>query len=158
MDAKSYALRMFSFDNWANQRILKALEALPELDPASPPATLFSHVLTAEEVWLARLIGRPYRGHTFWPELDPASWPQRLAAINEQWLTFLDAASTDLDTYYTYYNSKGGTFETSLRDIVTHLIIHGQHHRAQIALHLRAMGQEPPPTDFIYFTRSDAAS
>ncbi|MFB3133724.1 MAG: DinB family protein [Rhodothermales bacterium] len=43
-----------------------------------------------------------------------------------------------------------------LHEILLHVIIHGQHHRAQIATCLRQHGHTPPPTDCIIFTRDTA--
>ncbi|HMB91764.1 MAG TPA: DinB family protein [Rhodothermales bacterium] len=158
MIENDYVQRMLAYDHWANLRILASLSGLPQLTHESPPSKLFSHIIAAEEVWLARVLGRPYQGMSFWPTLDPTSWSERLDNIHEQWKTFVDASSTNLDASYSYHNSKGQPYETSLKDILTHLTIHGQHHRAQIAVHLRALGQVPPATDFIYFTRADEAS
>ena len=149
---------MLAYDQWANLRVLETLNNLTDLDPESSPARLFSHILAAEKIWLARVLGRPYQSVSFWPTLDPAAWSGRVARIHDQWQAFINAPTTDLDTSYTYHNSKGHPYETTLRDIITHLVIHGQHHRAQIAVHLRAMGQVPPATDYIYFTRDDEAS
>jgi len=47
----------------------------------------------------------------------------------------------------------GEPFESTLGDILTHLPIHGQHHRGQIAAHLRASGSVPPVIDFIHAAR-----
>ncbi len=153
----SYARRLLQYNLWANRQILGALQQLPALAPETRPARLFSHLLTAEELWLARVRGEHYAGRSFWPELDPASWPQRLPALHEAWLAFLDAHGDDFDARFAYTNSKGQPYATTLRDILTHLVIHGQHHRAQIAALLRESGHTPPLTDYIYFTR-DAAS
>ena len=58
-----------------------------------------------------------------------------------------------LDAPVAYTNSSGTAFETPLRDILTHVVNHGTHHRAQIALVLREAGIAPPATDYIYFVR-----
>lgn len=154
----TYFQQLLAYDHWGNLRVLDALKNLPDVHAESIPARLFSHIITAEEIWLARVLDRPYQGALFWPTLDPTSWLDRAATIHDQWYTFVGSPTTDLDAMYAYYNSKGEACETPLRDIVTHLIIHGQHHRAQIAVHLRAMGQVPPATDYIYFTRDAEAS
>ncbi|MEX0845990.1 MAG: DinB family protein, partial [Balneolaceae bacterium] len=53
-----------------------------------------------------------------------------------------------------YSNSKGVTFRNSVEEILMHIVIHGQHHRAQIAKLLRKTGITPPVTDFIFFLRT----
>jgi uncharacterized damage-inducible protein DinB len=54
-----------------------------------------------------------------------------------------------------YRNSAGREFTNTVADIVTHVAMHGSHHRGQIALKLRASGQEPPYVDYIQFARRD---
>jgi uncharacterized damage-inducible protein DinB len=53
-----------------------------------------------------------------------------------------------------YKNSKGTVFNNTVEEILVHLTIHGQHHRAQIANLLRQSGIEPPATDIIFFLRT----
>ena len=151
------ANRLFDYDRWANLRICEALLSLSSLSKNDPAARLFSHVLAAEDLWLRRISGQPYAGRDFWPATAPLAWRDEIEAMHAAWHRFLNTASTQLTALYSYQNSKGMPFETALYDIVQHLIIHGQHHRAQIAAHLRARGAVPPATDYIYFTR-DAAS
>jgi uncharacterized damage-inducible protein DinB len=40
-------------------------------------------------------------------------------------------------------------------EIITHVTMHGGHHRGQIARALRQAGREPPYTDYIQFSRRD---
>lgn len=58
--------------------------------------------------------------------------------------------------YFTNYtNSKGMLYKTKLAEILYHIMIHGQHHRAQIVKLLRNAKINPPATNFILFTRSN---
>ena len=65
----------------------------------------------------------------------------------------LTQISAHLNEKVDYSNSKGVVFSNDVVDILQHLIIHGQHHRAQIALLLRQNGIEPPTTDYIFYIR-----
>jgi uncharacterized damage-inducible protein DinB len=68
--------------------------------------------------------------------------------------TFLtNLSNTDLDKFISYSNSKGQEFKNSVRDILTHVALHGQYHRGQINSRLRADGFEPVNLDFITFVR-----
>lgn len=155
---KAHSQQLMAYDRWANRRIYTSLVPIPNLSSDQQPARLFSHILAAEEVWLARIQQRPYQDQTFWPLWDPDTWTERQHVIFESWRQFLESPDASLDHVFSYTNSKGVPFKTRLLDAITHLVIHGQHHRAQIAVHLRQMGYEPPATDFIYFTRDDAAT
>ena len=148
--------RLFAYDQWANARVLDALKALAPLDAAAPMARLFSHILAAQDVWLAHIHSRPL-SETVWPETAPDAWPGRMHALNQAWLHLLDTWDAGLDAPIAYRNTKGQSFETPLHEILLHVVIHGQHHRAQIAGGLRRQGHTPPPTDFIFYTRDPAA-
>ena len=151
---KDHLRRLFAYDLWANNRVLQALEAASPLEPASPIARLFSHIIAAQQIWLVRVRGEALSGGVIvWPEIEPMLWPGMVQSTHAEWLGQLDAWQAELDAPVSYHNTKGQTFETPLHEIVTHVIIHGQHHRAQIALHLREHGLTPPPTDFAFFTR-----
>jgi uncharacterized damage-inducible protein DinB len=65
------------------------------------------------------------------------------------------ATTADLARIVAYRNSAGRDFRSSVSDIVTHVAMHGSYHRGQIARRLRSVGQEPPYTDFIQYTRRD---
>ncbi len=54
-----------------------------------------------------------------------------------------------------YRNSAGRAYQSAVSDIVTHVAMHGSHHRGQILQRLRAAGREPPYVDFIQFMRRD---
>ncbi|MGE7918037.1 DinB family protein [Viridibacillus sp. NPDC093762] len=62
-------------------------------------------------------------------------------------------ANTDLDKLISYKNSKGKECKNSVRDILTHVVLHGQYHRGQINSLLREKGIEPINVDFITFVR-----
>ncbi|WP_244563156.1 DinB family protein [Paenibacillus uliginis] len=53
----------------------------------------------------------------------------------------------------TYTNSSGKEFMTSIRDILTHVALHGQYHRGQINSRFRADGIDPVNMDYITFVR-----
>ena len=149
--------RLFEYDLWANNRVLEALEAVAPLEASSPIARLFSHIIAAQQIWLRRVRGEALtRSVVVWPDLDPVMWQGLIQSTHTAWLDQLDAWQGRLDAPVSYRDTKGQAFETPLHEIVTHVIIHGQHHRAQIALHLREQGHTPPGTDFAFFTREVA--
>ena len=148
--------RLFAYDLWANNRVLGALEVLAPLNASDPLAKLVSHIIAAQEIWLARIQGHSLSGLATWPEMDPETWPERLRALNEAWGRLLETWEAGFDALIVYRDTKGHAFETMLHEILLHVIIHGQHHRAQIASSLRQNGHTPPPTDFIFFTRETA--
>jgi uncharacterized damage-inducible protein DinB len=91
-----------------------------------------------------------------WPEFSVAKsrdLAARHADLFERLLVDNDDAA--LARLVDYRNSAGRAFKNSVGDIVTHVAMHGSHHRGQIARLLRQAGQEPPYTDYIQFARRD---
>jgi len=142
---------MFEHLNWANQRIL---ETLQNVEIGDQQLSLFSHILYAEQIWVARLNGMDSSQMPIWSDGD-ITVCAKLSKQNEESFTILlsELANTELDNLITYTNSKGEEFKTSIRDILTHVALHGQYHRGQINSRLRAAGVEPVSTDYIIFVR-----
>ncbi|MCS3758141.1 DinB family protein [Salinibacter ruber] len=79
---------------------------------------------------------------------------ERTGTRGVRWQSMLEERSGDaLDQPVAYTSSMGPRFETPLHDRCRHVVNHGTHHRAQIALVLREADGAPPPTDAIFFVR-----
>lgn len=143
---------MYEHLHWANQRILETLQSIEGENPEVN--RLFSHILFGERIWIARLQGLDSSRLPIWSEVDIAVCAE-LVRQNEESLTTLltNITNTDLDKIIFYTNSKGTEFKNSVRDILTHVALHGQYHRGQINSRLRADGMEPVNIDFIIFSR-----
>jgi len=141
---------------WADAATLEALRASDDSDARA--LTIYSHVLGAEAVWLARLAGRPSEV-AVWPVLtleQAASLASRNAAELEAFVSSL--APHDLDREIDYRTSDGRAFRSTIEDILLHTALHGSYHRGQIALLIRVGGGEPAPTDYIAFARGAPAA
>ena len=141
---------------WADKATLDALRSSSANDTRA--LTLYSHVLGAEAVWLARLAGRK-ADVAVWPtlSLDDAA---RLAARNANDFDALLASleSGDVDREIDYRNSAGREFRDTVEDILLHVALHGSYHRGQVSLVIRGGGGEPAPTDYIAFVRGVPAA
>lgn len=140
--------QLIKYDEWANRRIFLQLVEMPEGDNRSEAQNLFSHLLAAQIIWSDRIRGK-----------KPSTDIRPIWTFNEA-KTHLDESSRLLKMLLdfkgeviTYQNSGGKTFTNTVEEILHHLIIHGQHHRAQIAMLLRKAGMKPTSTDFIFFLR-----
>lgn len=143
---------MFEHLTWANARILKALQNMKVENEET--VQLFSHILFAEKVWFTRLQGLDSSNIPIWTEVDLKVCSELVEQNKELSTKFLSQLSnTDLDKLVFYRNSKGTEFKNTIREILTHIALHGQHHRGQINLKLRADGIEPANIDFITFVR-----
>ena len=143
---------MYEHLNWANQRILKTLQNIEGEN--HEVSRLFSHILLAEKVWITRLRGLDSSQLPIWLEVDLEVCAELVMQNEESLTTFITyLENADLDNLISYTNSKGTEFKNSVRDILTHVALHGQYHRGQINSRLRADGLEPVNIDFITFVR-----
>ncbi len=143
--------KMYEHLNWANQRIL---ETLLNVEVEFQQVSLFSHILYSEQVWITRIKGMESSQMPIWSDGDLEVCARLIKQNEDNFKTLLtEIAETDLDNLISYTNSKGGEFKTSMRDILTHVALHGQYHRGQINSRIRADGFEPVNTDYITFVR-----
>jgi uncharacterized damage-inducible protein DinB len=143
--------QMVAHMGWADRHVLDALRGANPLDPKL--LELFGHLLGAEHIWHARLVGAPPTV-AVWPKLSLDQCAE-LASDTLDRLTALVAqlGPHDESRAVTYINSAGDTFTSTVAEILIHVAMHGSYHRGQIASALRAAGQTPTPTDYIAFTR-----
>lgn len=146
--------KLFSHMDWANRRLLEALQASP-VDEAGKAAYLFQHVLQAERIWLTRLRGESSEGLPIWAEdADLTVCAELMEENGRGFQNLLDTLPEDrLDLPVAYRSQSGVPFETSARDILTHVALHGQYHRGQINAALRAGGLQPAVVDYILYAR-----
>jgi uncharacterized damage-inducible protein DinB len=151
MDLLQHYRQLVSSDEWANLEVIGSLRAA-----GSPPARslkLLAHIMAAEHVWLARLFERqsPF---PVWPELTLEQCEEQVRLLAVSWRDYLaDNFPSSLDRNVSYKNSKGESWTSSVRDILTHVFMHSAYHRGQIAADMRQAGYVPAYTDFIHGVR-----
>ncbi len=141
---------LFAYDKWAIDRSLATIQA-----PLNSRAQLMlSHILLAEKIWLTRLRGEDSSTINVFEELPLDECIRLSAELNTTYIDYIGSlAENDLDTLISYKTIKGDPFQTSIKDILTHVAIHGAYHRGQIAMLVRDGGGNAIGTDFILFTR-----
>lgn len=145
--------RLFQYDDWASGKVLAVLEANSQFETRNKAVTLFAHLLNAQRIWHRRIKGEGFDDLDLWPEYTLAQCTEIYRTMPSEWSEVLKTHSDNPDAIISYKNTKGEAHKSPLSDILHHLIIHGQHHRAQMAALFREAGITPPATDFIYFTR-----
>jgi uncharacterized damage-inducible protein DinB len=116
-----------------------------------------SHLLRAHQVWLPRLTGEPVTAGTLWPDWQVEELDAIIDENYTRWITYLDSLGEgDFEQVMTYTTLSGMSFENKLTDILSHVINHGTHHRAQIGQQLLFAGAtQLPPTDLIFYLRDN---
>ncbi|CAN5733156.1 MAG: hypothetical protein H0U67_02080 [Gemmatimonadetes bacterium] len=143
--------RLFDHVFWADARVLDRLRAG---DAGAVRVGLFSHLLTAEQVWLARIRGEDSSQIAIWPNLTIQECSTLATELREGYRAVLaDSWPGGTDRLVTYRNSTGREFSSSVGDILMHVALHGSYHRGQIAARMRDEGIDPINSDFITFVR-----
>ena len=147
----SHFERMWEFETWANRR---ALESIGQLTEKAECLRLFGHILAAQRAWLTRLEGHDSSQIELFPTSAIEECEAQLAEIDRKALAYLATLDEDsLGREIVYTNQTGKSFRNTPRDILTHLGMHSQYHRGQIAILVRQAGSAPAVTDFIAFCR-----
>ena len=151
MNLADYMRRDFSYDAWANEETLRAIEAAGGQDARS--LQLMSHICAAQRIWMERLK-QQRQSVAVWPEFDLKRCREEIADLNRLWHEYLDLITAgDVSQTISYKNSKGEAWTSTIIDVLTHVVVHSAYHRGQIASHMRTSGQTPAYTDFIHGVR-----
>jgi uncharacterized damage-inducible protein DinB len=147
--------RLFAYDAWANRETLTSLRAM-EAERAASAARLLAHVAATKHLWLARIRGEP-APMPVWPELDLQGVAAALADADARWHAYVALLGpAELSRVVPYVNSKAEAWNSSVDDILDHVLLHGHYHRGQIASLVRAAGGMPAYTDYIHAVRTHA--
>jgi uncharacterized damage-inducible protein DinB len=140
---------------WADDALVRALESA--LSPADAWRE-YTHIIGAEEVWLARLEQREPR-LAVWPSLSLGDVAQARVKIRQGYAALLERTDDEgLTRSVAYRTSDGRAFTSTVGDILMQVVLHGQYHRGKVNLLLRGAGAAPAPVDFIAFARGAPAA
>jgi uncharacterized damage-inducible protein DinB len=141
--------RLFQYNLWANR---EALSSLAEGVPTARSLGWMAHIIGAEYLWMSRLGGEVAK-LAVWPDLDLDACGVRLEELSRRWPEYLEQNRDSMAQEISYTNSKGESWNNTVEDILTHVVIHSAYHRGQIASDLRASGSAPAYTDYIHAVR-----
>jgi uncharacterized damage-inducible protein DinB len=135
---------------WANKKVINTLKKQQVADKKI--LTLMSHVLSALNIWLARIENRSTEHYPLWQMYDIDQLEEMADDIGARWLLYIER-NEKFDGVLIYKNYVGLPYENKIENIMIHLVNHSTYHRAQIATLLRQAGLEPINTDFITYDR-----
>ncbi len=146
--------QLFSYEHWANARLIAFMQGLHTQNIPRKTTDIFSHILNAQTIWLLRAT-KQNDDFAAWASFSLTEcWARYIQGITD-WETFL--ASLDENEFYekiSYTNSAGEIFEHNLIEIMTHLVNHSSYHRGQIIAYFQHQNIKGLPiTDFIVFLR-----
>ena len=149
--------RLIDYNQWADERILAAVDGLTAADLTGPREAYFGtlaqnlhHTVGAQRNWLARWKGLPLPS----PEELSRPWPEVYAETHAALRTFVGGL-TDHTAAATlrYTDMRGTAYETPLDQTIIHVVNHGTAHRAETGLLLERLGRSPGDLDYVLFCR-----
>ena len=149
---KKYFRNLFKYNDWANQQLLITLENHDIKNERI--IVVFGHLISAQIIWLNRIKELPTSPFPLWEHYKVRELKCMVEESSRNWLNYLDEHQLDtFEEMIFYRNSKGNQYESTIGDIITHVIAHSAYHRGQVAALMRDEGVQPPVTDFIHFRR-----
>lgn len=151
---------LFDYGYWANKKLFDVMSRLtPEEFTQTVDGSHGSvrntmvHVLSAEWGWLSR-CGGPDRGAPLNPDDYPtvdslvASWNKVERYLREFLSTLRDE---DLARIVEFAIGGGPKWSMPVGELLQHAANHGVHHRGQVSLLLRLLGQNPDNFDLLIY-------
>lgn len=152
MDSIQFFRQLFEYDHWSNQVALASLSNIS--GSVDKPLKYFSHVLGAQRIWRSRFDNPSPPNAQPWPALSEEQCRSAIDEIYQSWVALLDQLTDDkLGQNLVYRTTQGAEFETPIRDVLAHLLMHSAYHRGQVAAAVRAAGGKPAMTDYVYYLR-----
>ena len=148
--------KLVAYNQWANEKILKAIDGMTADELARPVDAYFGnltknlqHVLFAMRVWLARWRGETPPGLGT-PVTEP--WRDAYAATHADFRAFVEPLTEAVaDRIVSYRDQRGNPYQAPLAQLITHLVNHGTGHRAETGMLLERLGRSPGDMDYLYF-------
>jgi len=147
---------LLDYNQWADERIVAALDGVSADDLARPREAYFGsiasnvlHTLNVQRLWLARWKGvaPPALG-----EPISTTWRDAFAASHRDLRDYIfPMSNADLDCVVEGKDSRGNPYAMPLARLVAHLVNHGTQHRAETGLLLERIGRSPGNLDYFYF-------
>lgn len=147
--------RLVAYNQWADEKLLAAVDGLAAEELARPREVYFGtladnlrHIVGSQRVWLARWRGEPPR----YDEPIAAPWREAFAPTHAAFRAFVEALTgAEADRVLRYPDMRGTVRQIPLAQAITHLVNHGTAHRAETGLLLERLGRSPGDLDYSYF-------
>lgn len=147
---KQHFIKLYQYDNWANNLVVDAIVQHDVIDDRI--LTLISHIIWAKTTWMLRFKKEEITNREAFGIMNMDDLKHAATLANSNYAAFIEDMA-DFDATLNYVDMRGNAHVGTYEDMLTHVINHGTHHRAQIASRLKEIGLTPPVMDYIVFTR-----
>jgi len=146
---------LFTHMAWADTAILKAVAAHDGALADEEVRKWLQHIVTVQSFFLSLFQQRAF---------DMERWKQAPGTMDETERRFEEAHAdgaaytarldeAELARTIEFPVPAFKDFHPPVRDALMQVVMHSEHHRAQVAMRLRALGGTPPLTDYIVWVR-----
>lgn len=160
--------KRYRYHLWANRKVIEHLKQLPEEVYTQEVESVFprisqvlEHFYRVDLTWFAALTDESFEQIAAavpgWvAEVEGISLDQmggKLEEVGERYLSFLskvDHSASGMSISHPRF----GRLETSVSEMIEHVVNHGTHHRGNISAMLRQLGYANTPTDYILYLYS----
>ncbi|CAM3929948.1 diguanylate cyclase [Bacillus luti] len=164
---KDYMLKQFDYHAWANTKLFSRLKELPnyetifneQIRSVFPSIKdTFAHIYITDQVWLHILHGKSMneaiqdREHLR-KQIETKSLhelEEMFENMANQYKEFLSIIQ-DVNTVFVIENPYAGKLETSISELVQHVVNHGTYHRGNITAMIRQLGHSSTMMDFVLY-------
>jgi uncharacterized damage-inducible protein DinB len=160
---------LFEYHYWAYELIFAQVEKLTKEQftaqrefPHGGVQSTLAHLLLAEVIWRKRLTDNSPDRRWFVDftrekrEADFAALRKDFAREMVAMQAFLDTLKeNDLIKEWSYTDSRGNPYQAELIGLLTHLVLHGMQHRAELAQMLTQFEHSPGDIDYLFWMREE---
>jgi uncharacterized damage-inducible protein DinB len=155
---------LFSYNRWANARILGSCAEIRAEDLAAPAPVSFGsllgtlvHILGTETIWRLRLQQGISPSQMVQPG-DFADYHILVARWNEEETTMQNFIALlkdeDMERKVRFKRLNGEDEEATVWKALVHIVLHGMQFRAEAGVALSQLGHSPGDLDFILYLRN----
>jgi len=146
----AHFVKQIEFELWANQKTMEAIESATE--PGERVFVLFSHMLSANSIWLSRIQNTPVTT-TLFLERSFEESKALLKEVAEKWKAYIATLNEkELGrTIHFIFPFDGSKKKILLADAITHIFGHSNYHRGQIMSLLKGKLDPLPLLAYVVF-------
>jgi len=147
----------YDYKKWANAELIDHIrqidaDAFPEKHRLA--VRLLNHTYVTDQIFKAHILGEEHGYH--WANTDETpvlTELQKNIAHSDQWFIDYVMKATDdtLDRLVSFTFTDGDKGSMTVREILSHLLIHGAYHRGNIGMILADCGVDKPTDIFTRF-------
>ena len=160
MVTPQYLLQLYTYNQWANNRVLNAAAALPAEDLAREHGHswgsvhgMLVHMMAAEWIWLRRLQGQSPK-----TLLQPDEFPT-VESVRTRWSTISgnlfafirEQTGRSLVQEVNYRSTSGRAYTLAAWQVLVHVANHATHHRGELAAMFSMMGVAHEEVDWVLY-------